>query len=267
MTAREDVAFLVGSASRVAVLEQLQRTPQRPMELAETCPCTRETVQRALAGFADRGWVEKCPPQYHLTLGGELVLNQYHALVEASEDASRIAPFAANVGKSFTDLSPKVLQRATVTAGTPENPHSPIDRFVSVLDRDPVDRFRGITPIVSRTFNEAAAGVIGPKTEMELVVDESVLEASTSVDPEAADRASELDQFSLYLSPTPVETGLALFDDYAWLGAYDHGTLVASLDGNDDELVEWVRDEYERVRETAREVEPAPTAVTSPGDE
>ncbi|QCJ45644.1 MULTISPECIES: helix-turn-helix transcriptional regulator [Haloprofundus] len=262
MTAREDIAFLVGSASRVAVLEQLQRTPQRPIELAETCPCTRETVQRALAGFTERGWVEKRSPQYHLTLGGELVLDRYHALVEANEDARRIAPFAANVCDSLTDLSHEVCQRATITVGTSEDPHAPIHRFLSVLGTDSVGRFRGMTPIVSRVFNEAAARVIAPNTEMELVVDTSVLEASPAVDPEATERAAELDQFSLYLSPSPIDVGLALFDGYAWLGAYDTGNLVACLDGDDPELVEWVESEYQSVRETASEVDPVSTTLS-----
>ncbi|WP_224449603.1 helix-turn-helix transcriptional regulator [Haloprofundus salilacus] len=260
MTAREDVAFLVGSASRIAVLEQLHRTPQRPIELAETCPCTRETVQRALAGFVKRGWVEKRSHEYHLTLGGELVLTHYRDLADASENAARLTPFVTNVDSSLAGLSHSVLQRATVTAGTTENPHAPIDRYLSVLGTEPVQTYRGISPIVSRVFNEAAARVIGPETEMELVVDASVLEASTTADPEAVQRAHELDQFTLYLSPTPVEMGLAVFDGYAWLGAYDRGNLIACVDGDDSELLEWAEAEYDRVCATATEIEPDPTA-------
>ncbi|WP_224335672.1 helix-turn-helix transcriptional regulator [Haloprofundus halobius] len=255
ITAREDIAFLVGSASRVSVLEQLHRTLQRPIELAETCPCTRETVQRALSDFVDRGWVEKRSHRYHLTFDGGLMLSRYRDLVEASENAERLAPCVANIDSSLAELSHQLLRRATVTTGTAENPHAPIDRYLTVLGSDPVETYYGISPVVSRVFN-GAAEVIGPETEMELVVDASMLEASPEIDPEAFERANELDQFTLYLSPSPVEMGLAVFDGYAWLGAYDRGNLIACIDGDGDRT-----DDFSGADTRITQRDPAPASV------
>lgn len=270
MSAREEIAFLVGSESRVAVIRALRNRPYRPTELATECSCARETAQRTVTAFAERGWVEKLTDdgRYALTAAGDVVADSYDEFEATVDVADRLSVLLSNLGDVAAGLDPVVLDRLHAAEATADNPHAPINRFLTVTGEDHVERFRGITPIVSRIFNEAAAQVIGPESSVELVIDESVLETSASEYPDDLERAFELDQFELFVAPTKLDFGLMLTDGHAYLAAYDsQGTVVASVDGTDDEFVEWAEETFRRYRESARpfaamrEVGDAPVGV------
>jgi predicted transcriptional regulator len=255
MTAREDIAFLVGSECRVETLRALDDDPLRPSSLAGHVSCARETAQRNLAGFVDRNWVEKRDGKYRLTAAGRMVLDRYRELERTVDSAERLSVFLANVGDVGERVDPDLLANQTVTTSTPENPHAPIERWLGMVD-GVVDSYVGITPIVSRVFNEAAERAIGPETEMELIIDQSVLEASRERFPDALELAFELDQFTLWVSSADLEFGLAICDGHVWVAAYDEfGNVVASVDGGDDAFVAWARETYDEYRERARRAE------------
>lgn len=255
MTAREDVAYLVGSACRVATLRVLADEPMRPSAIAEQVSCARETAQRNLAGFVNRDWVEKDDAHYQLTLAGHMVLNRYGQLERTVESARRLTVFLSNVGAVIDRADPELLAEQRVTTSTPENPHAPIERWLNLVDGE-VSEYYGITPIVSQVFNEAAAEAIGPDTHMELIIDDSVLETSKERFPEALELGMELEQFTLFVDPSDLDFGLAIVDEHVWLAAYDElGNVVASVDGDDGRFVEWALDCYEQYRERAHCVE------------
>jgi predicted transcriptional regulator len=256
MTAREDVAFLVGSECRVETLRVLDGESLRPSRLAERVSCARETAQRNLAGFVDRDWVEKSEGTYRLTAAGRMVLEQYESLESTVESAQKLRVLLANVGDAADAVDPELLARQTVTTASPENPHAPIDRWLDIVAGG-VDSYYGVAPIVSRVFNEAAADAIGEDTEMELVIDESVLETSREEFQEALQRAFELDQFTLWVAPRELDYGLAVSDGHVWLAAYDDlGNVVASVDGDEDRFVEWATDSYRSLRAQSDRADP-----------
>lgn len=259
MSGRKEIAFLVGSECRLEIMRELAATPGRPTELAERCSCARETIQRALAGFVDRGWVEKGETQYRLTLSGDIVLEQYEMLAETVTAVSRLDGFLAHVGEVVSGLDPRLLAELTVTAASAERPHAPIERFISLLSGESPEVYRGITPIVSQVFNQASDTAIGPDTTVELIIDESVLEASRDKFPRALGRAHELDQMSIYLAPFDVDFGLAILDDHACLGAYDgNGNLVATVDGADERFLAWAKGVFKEHRSRSERI----TSVT-----
>ena len=251
MSAREEIAFLVGSESRVAILRVLREQPHRPSELATECSCARETAQRTVSAFVDRGWAEKETDggRYALTAAGDMVADGYDEFEATVAVADRFSELLGNVGDVVADLDPVVLRRLHGTTATSDNPHAPINRFLTVTGSDYVDDFRGITPIVSRIFNEAAERIIGPESSVELVIDERVFETSASEYPDDLARAYELDQFQLFVSPKRLEFGLMLVDGHAYFAAYDdQGNLLASVDGTDEAFVEWAEQTYGRYR-------------------
>lgn len=256
MNPRDDIAFLVGSDSRVRVLRLLHEQRLRPTEIVDRCTCTRETVQRTLSGFGDLGWVEKTGKHYHTTLAGDMVLESYEDLSTVVTDVHDLRPFLEHASEEFHDIPPGVLSSTTITTATAENPHAPINRYLELMDSGYVTQFRGVTPIVSGIFNQASESAIGPETDMQLVIDESVLERSRTDYEDALQAAYDLDQFTLYLSSEPIEFGLALIDSVSWLGAYDDdGNLVACVDGEHPALLDWATSVYERQREAAIELE------------
>ena len=251
MSARDEIAFLVGSESRIGILRALRNQPHRPSELSAECSCARETAQRTVSAFVDRGWAEKETEdgRYALTAAGEMVAEGYDEFEATVAVADRFSVLLANVGSVVADLDPVVLRRLHGTAATSDNPHAPINRFLTVTGSEYVDDFRGITPIVSRVFNEAAERIIGPESSVQLVIDERVFETSASEYPDDLARAYELDQFQLFISPKRLEFGLMLVDGHAYLAAYDdQGNLIASVDGTDDDFVDWAERTYARCR-------------------
>lgn len=255
MNAREDIAFLAGSEVRTDILRALRSDPDRPSDLADRCSCARETAQRTVTAFTDRGWARKVgdSDRYRLTRAGELVAGSYDDFEGCLEVSARFRGLLSNLNGAASDLECETLSGTTHTRATPENPHTSINRLLDVMGDGTVDTLRGVTPIVSRVFNRAADRAIAPDTDAELVVDTDVLETSAAEYPEALDRTDRLDGFTLYVSPDPIPFGLVLVDDRAYLGAYDdNGNLVASADGDDDDFVEWARGTFDRIRDRSR---------------
>jgi predicted transcriptional regulator len=252
MSAREDIAFLVGSEVRINLLRRLRSAPARPSDLADHCSCARETAQRTVSGFTDRGWAEKVgdTDRYRLTHAGEMIAGSYAEFEECVDVTTRFRHLLANLDGRVDGLTCEVLAETTRTRATPENPHASVNRLLELMDREQIDTLRGVTPIVSRVFNQAAADVIGPETDVDLIIDRDVLDASTAEYPEALKRAERLPGFTLYVSPEEVGFGLVVIDGHAWLGAYDdQGNLVASADDDGGPFLPWVRDAFARIRE------------------
>ncbi|MFC5366684.1 helix-turn-helix transcriptional regulator [Salinirubrum litoreum] len=227
-------------------------------------------MQRTLSGFGDLGWVEKTDKHYHTTLAGDMVLESYEDLSSVVTEVHELRPFLEHASEEFHDLPPGVLSSTTITTATRENPHAPINRYLELMRDGHVGRFRGVTPIVSGVFNQASESAIGPETDMELVIDDSVLERSQEDYQDALQVAYDLDQFTLYLSSEPIEFGLAIIDDVSWLGAYDdNGNLVACVDSDHPALFDWAMSVYERRREMSIELDApadeASVAVASDG--
>ncbi|SEL69616.1 helix-turn-helix transcriptional regulator [Haloferax larsenii] len=252
MSARSDISFLVGSESRTAVLNALASEPQRPTDLARSCDCARETAQRTLAGFCNRGWVEKSDGTYRLTPGGKMVYDRYQELVASVDRADRLGEFLTNVGDTVIDVEADVLDQLTVTTATDGDPHAPLDRYLTILGDDTVDNFRGVTPIVSRIFNESAENVLGAETKMELVIGESVLERAKSAYTDSLELAYELEQFSLRVTKTELDFGLLLVDGHGAVASYDEdGNMAAIVDGSNEAVLEWIESLYESIRSQA----------------
>jgi predicted transcriptional regulator len=255
MNPREDISFLSGSDSRVQILRLLGEDRFRPTDIVDRVTCTRETVQRTLSGFRERGWVEKSDKHYHTTLAGDMVLESYDRLANVVSEVHKLNTFLLHAPGALRDLPAEVLETTRVTTATRDNPHAPINRYVELVGGDYIDRFRGITPIVSGIFNKASEAAIGPDTQMELVIDQEVLHRSRTDYEDALQLAYDLDQFTLYLHPEDITFGVAIIDDTVYLGSYDdNGNLVATIDGEDPRLYEWAEGVYEQFREASTEV-------------
>jgi predicted transcriptional regulator len=255
MRPRGDIAFLVASECRVALLRELSAEPKRPTELASAVSCARETVHRSLSGFVDNQWVEKSGHAYRTTAAGELVLAEYERLESTVERARELGTFLTELGEIATEIPEAALHSVSVTTATADDPHAPISRYSSWLGDQPVSSFRGMTPIASPVFNDAAQRVLGPETEMELIIDASVLDVSERAYPRALERAFEIEQFTLLRVANQIEFALAIVDGRVSVAAVDdRGNVVAGIHGDDDALHEWAIDVYERRRESAERV-------------
>ncbi|MFC4359123.1 helix-turn-helix transcriptional regulator [Halobium salinum] len=262
MSARHDIAYLVGSDNRVDILRALRDEPRGPSELASACSCARETAHRSLSGFVERGWVARDDGEYRLTVAGGMVIEQYDRLETTVDGTNRVRPFLRHAPAAFRDLPPEFLSAVRLETATPENPHAPIGRFRATLGDGGLERFRGVTPVVSPLFNEAAGAALTPETDAELVIDESVLHVSETQYADALGEAFELEKFTLLVSSDSPGCGLMIADGHAFVCVYDEGTMVASLDGDEEAFVEWVSDLYAEERDRSRVLATVATDAT-----
>lgn len=264
MASWEHVAFLAGSENRVQILETLHDRPRRQCELVCECGLSRSTVHRALDGLAEREWIHNEGGVYRLTVGGRLVLDQYELLETTIERVDEWGSFLQNLGETATTLPAAALDDAQLVSNVPENPHAAISHVADVFVTSDVDTFYGISPVVSPVLNHGARELATSGTEMEYLIDRSVLDASQSAYPDALAVAHSLDRFTLYLYPDELTFGLAVLDDRVLVSTYDaHGSLHECLDGTDEALVRWANDVYEDYRAAAEPID-APEAEATP---
>jgi predicted transcriptional regulator len=256
----EHVSFLAGSENRVRILEALHDRPRRQCELVDACGLSRSTVHRALDGLEEREWVYSEDGAYRLTVGGRLVLDQFDALRTAIERVEEWGAFLQRLGGVGATLPAAALDDAQLVTNSPENPHATMSHTTDVLAAADTETFRGISPLVSPVVNEAARESLTAGVRMELLIDESVLDASRTAYPDAFEDAHEFENFELYLSPDELTFGLMLLDDRALVCAHDEqGTLRECLDGTNEALVRWASDTYEDHRAAAERVDTAPS--------
>lgn len=258
MTARDDIHYLAGSEYRVQLLDLL-REPKRPGDLVDEQSASRTTVQRTLSGFTERGWARKehetgC---YRLTTAGKLVYGAYHELVDVVDTVDE-------TGESLSlleDIEPSIplesVRSASVVVATPKTPHAAMDRYFTVLETlTDIDYFYAISPVISPVVNETHVDLVEPGVPTELVIDEEMFEQFRNTDFENKDDIYSIETFTLYVLPRSIRFGLGIVGGHVFVGAYDnYGRHRASLDGNDDKLVEWAQTVFKKYRRDARVVE------------
>jgi predicted transcriptional regulator len=252
----EHISFLAGSQNRIQILETLRERPYRQCELVDACGLSRSTVHRALDGLEEREWIHSESGAYRLTVGGRLVLDQYESLETAIERVDECGPFLQRLGEVGATLPAAALDDARLVTNTPENPHAATGHTTDVLAAVDSETFRGISPVVSPVVNKAAREPLMADVRMELLIDESVLDASRTAYPDALAAAHDSENFKLFLSPEELSFGLMVLDDRALVCAHDEqGTLRECLDGTNEALVRWANDVYEDHRASAKRVD------------
>lgn len=245
----EDARYLAGSPQRVAMLGALCESSYRPTDLTEEVDAARTTVQRVLSGFLDRHWAVKREGRYRATITGRRVHEQYAGLLAELERARDVGALACHLGGLAEDLPAGTLDDAAVTLATDQEPLAAVDRLLTWFDETDADHVRGLSPVVARTYNEAASGLIERGVRVDLVIDEATLERSIAQFRAATERGVEADRANVFVVSDPLPFGLVVGAATACLGIYDdENNLRGLVVLEDDDRVEWARDRYERFR-------------------
>lgn len=243
MNAREGVAFLTGSAGRVAVLRALAEAPQRPCELRERTEASRTAIHRTLSGFEARGWVRKRDDRYSLTAAGRHVHEQYEALATAVEVGDRFSGFLPTY--PHADDLPFPFD-GEVEVATPTEPQASETFFFERLPDD-ADLLRGFTPILTQRLADSLDPTLEAGTTVELVYDESYARQALESYPETMTVAMESEAVTVHVVPERIESGLVVADADVFLKAYgQRGEPRACLHSTDERLHAWATDRFER---------------------
>jgi predicted transcriptional regulator len=258
MTAREDIQYLSGSENRVQLLDALQE-PKRPGDIVDEQSASRATVQRALSGFTERGWVQKemATGSYRLTTAGKLVHKAYHELVDVVDTVEEAGDSLSLLGDIEPSIPLKSVQSASVTVATPKAPHAAMESYFDGLeDLTDIDYLYGISPILSPVVNDAHEEIVGSGVPTELIIDEATFEKVQGGENESTNDSPGIETFTLYVFPGSIRFGLGIVGGHVFVGAYDnHGQHRANLDGDDDALLEWAQTVFEKYKREAEMVD------------
>lgn len=251
--AREAVAYLSASASRLRVLRAVADGVARPGALVEAAGVSRTTVHRCLGEFVDRGWVADGPDGYAVTAAGRSVLDGYADLLETVARADRYGPFLSAFDRAAECPLP---EEAAVAVATSTDPHAPVDFLASRLpEPDAVDRLVGFVPVVAPAFDRAYGPLIAAGVESELVLPADAFECARESYPESVERAEAADNLTILVTDREVTVGVSLFPGEVFLGAYGaDGQFRACLHTTDDDVRAWARDLFAEHRAAARPV-------------
>ena len=249
--------FLADSPDRLVLLERLREGAAGPARLADDLDVARRSIQRNLAAFADRDWVERGDGGYRLTTAGDLVARTHADYLDRLERLERFAPLLRRLDPADApDLS--LLEDADLVVASPENPQAPVHAYVECLNGFEGDRVLMCSPVLSRIFHEAHASLAVRGVHTDLVLSEATAERARELNPVEFEAVLRVGVLDLYAHPGPVPLGLTVGENRILLCVYDDdGHLEACLSSTDRDLVAWGEARFEAYRDQANRVEPS----------
>lgn len=235
-------AHLFSSQHRFEVLRSLHEEPADTRGLTEELSASRVTIQRHLNACNELGWVEKVDGRYELTAVGDLVYRSAKRFLDRLSVLERHDRVVGTFADRDPSFDPLLLEDATVTVASPTNPHAPISHYQTAMSESETSSVWGISPIVSDLFIEIHGRLLADGVETELIMPRSVLERAP--EPEVPPPGV----FTLRTIEEPLDFGLTLTDNAAFVGRYDDGTFAACVENDAPAFREWVEGVYERYR-------------------
>lgn len=251
--ADDTARFLADSPDRLALLERLRGAPASPSALVDDLDPARRSIQRNLAAFENRGWVERCGDGYRLTATGDAAARTHADYLDRLRRIDECAPLLRHLDPEDAP-NPELLADADLVVASDADPQAPIHAYTERLRELGGDRVRVCSPVLSRAFHEAHAALAMDGVHTELLLSTTTARRAKELNPlefSAVLRAGPLD---LFVRDDPVPFGLALGEGSLLLGVYDDGHLRACLHSTDPELVGWAESAFEALREDARRI-------------
>lgn len=254
--AREDVAFLAGSPDRLELLEHLADESAAPRDVAAALDVSTRSAQRNLSQLTERGWAEKRDGRYHLTTIGYLVYATYVDCLDRIDAVDELADFYRYLPGPDAVPDPAWLRDATCVTAEEDHPQAPVDHYVTTVRSLETDHVRMVSPVLSRLFHEPHQKQVIRGASTELILPSERVDAAREKNPLEFEAVLAVPRFSLYRTDEPVEFGLTVTDDRAFVLAYDEdGQLQACVEGSDAALREWAIDRFDDLLAEATEVE------------
>lgn len=252
----EDVAFLVRSPNRVAVLSALVEEPCDRRTLRETVGASRVTVGRIVSDLEDRGWVRREGTDYVATTAGRVVDRSVDDLLATLTATDALDSVLEHLPIDAFDFDIRELADAEVVVPTPAEPTAHVDRLTTLFSEasDVSMVAHSMTPsVVAANYERVIAG----EQCFDAIVTPDVVEAVRTHD-EVASMVAEMfavDGFRFHQRETvPLQFGV--FDGTTAISV-DDGGIPKGVAVSDSAAVErWGVDTLERLRAEATPVGP-----------
>ena len=259
MTDRSDdiVTYLGASPVRIAVLEALAERRLSRRELQDAVDTSRTTLWRLLREFEDRHWIRETETEVELTTAGRIILERIGALRTASEAIETLADVIDWLPVDEMDVPIERLAAAEIVRPATSNPAAPMRLAMKQLETATDIRIltRGYSPWLVDVLYEP---VLEGRKSVSMVVAEPVLDALNDEEPlrQQVDEMIAMGGLELYRANEPVSHIFAILDgERLGMGIADeHGRPRATLDIEDDAVLEWALQTYTDYRNRATEI-------------
>lgn len=237
----DDVAFLLRSPNRVAVLKALADGPQSRDDLVDGTPASRVTIGRILHDFELREWVERSGRAYEPTTRGRLLARELSAFLDRLRAIERLDPVLSSFAVDRIDVPLAAFGDATVTVPTQAEPNRHHRRIGAVGERAETARMytQGVTREASAIHRTA---VSEREQTLELVLTADAL-AAARADESLWDEVSGLVESSAFFGTVAEALSVpfvGLFDGSCFIGIADErGVPTGVVESTNDDVVGW----------------------------
>ena len=258
-TPLDDIRFLSDSANRFTALAVLAEGPRTRADLKRETGASAATISRLLGDFESRGWARRDGHEYELTPLGEYVAGAFVDLHEHMTTASELRELLPwfPLGELDVEVEMDVLNDATITAATPENPMASVARVLEI------ERESRRTRTLATRFPKACIdaryeAIVERGQTCELILTpKAVTAALESPNAEKFDAIVAAEGATLYVHDGEVVPG-GLADGSAYLiVADDDDANVGVIESDDPAVVEQVEATFEAYREASTRLTPS----------
>jgi|AntDeeMinimDraft_5_1070356.scaffolds.fasta_scaffold00482_3 predicted transcriptional regulator len=252
-----DVSYLARSENRIEVLDALTTGPQDRHALETVTGASRVTVGRILAEFDRRGWAVPADDQFEITAVGRAVATDVARLRETLAAADVLEPMARSLSPEFLSVDVRRFADAELIRADERNPLA-----VARIAPDVMASAQGVRILAAAVTGDTIDAQIRAARENEQV-SEVVMTTGTIEAIHADGHLSErvrtslsLEGVSLFETDEDVPVSLGIYDDETvFVGLIDDdGMPTATLISENEAVLSWANETFERFREHARPI-------------
>ncbi len=236
-------------------LEALLNGPRDRRALERQLDVSQTTSYRVTRSFEDLGLIQKSDGGYALTAVGEEVREVVATFETNVRTAVRIGPVLDEVHDTTPVFDLNAFAEATVTTTTDGDPHSPLDRYIRLLEK--TDSLRGMNcnTIAPSYIGDIRHQVVKGMDTVDIETPEMVAKLLAKY-PEKALEACASDHLTLYLHDD-LPFCLVITDDRVAIGVLETDTrrLQMFVDTDSPEAREWAEAVFESYKADAVRVE------------
>lgn len=256
----EDVSYLARSENRIEVLEALAAGRKGRAALEAETGASRVTVGRILAELDRRGWIVATEDGFDVTAVGRAVAEEVGRLRETLAAADVLEPMAESLPPEFLTVDIRRLVDAEIVRADESNPLA-----VARVAADMMAGAEQVCVLASAVTSKTVDAQIRAAREDGQVSD--VILTTGAVDAVRADdhlgdrvrTALSLEGVSLWETDADVPLSMGIYDDETVaVGVIDSSAMpTATLLSEDEAVLRWAKDTFDRYRGDARPLRPA----------
>ena len=240
------------------LLELLVEKPLPRDEIQERLGVSRATSHRFTRWLQEYEDAERVDHQYRLTGKGAVYADELYRFERNLRTAAAIAPLLDVICEHHQEFVIPPFADATVTTATPEDPHRPVARFVTLLRES--STFRGfntthmVPPALAEVYDHLFDGI-----DTELIYLPDVVDNLVETYPDRLRSAVDAGHLELRTRET-LPYGLALFDDRVGIAGFDEetGTMRVFVDSDSAIACAWADRVFETYKNNSDLIELPP---------